>query len=211
MYDTPGRICPGYSFTGRDYGESCIKSRPPPRVIVDILLNNEQAIRVDQEFAEGEHWRAGDAVATQNWRAPGNVELFAKALPNGAVAFVLFCPSTPTAFKFSLSGIKVNPNFCGGEPCACPAGGCRVLEIWSNSTTMVSAEQNVSYTLRPRQALLLRVETHTSAMKTDDETAGTVSATVQRGRAVRSRGGGERFEVEPMSRKSAFKFVRCVE
>ena len=162
-----GRICPAGSFGQPNYGERCIPSRPVPQPILDILTNRE-AIRINQEFDE-QVWHAGDIVAN----VPGlgqSTQLWAKPLPQGAVGFVLFrnhcggCndPPTPFTFRFALSSL---PTF-GRGALTCPRKGCRVLEVWANKTRTMAVDANETYTLRRRQALLLRVETRAS--KTDD-------------------------------------------
>ena len=154
-----GRICPGGSL-----GEQCIPSRPVPRPILDILTN-PAAIAINQEFDEDGHWHAGDIVPSASFAVNSQVTLWAKPLPRGGVGFVLFrdhcdgCtdPPTPLAVVFSLSML---PTFGRGANASCPQSeGCRLFEVWSSTNQTVSAVQtNLTYTLRQRQALLVRVE-----------------------------------------------------
>eukprot|EP01050_Picozoa_sp_SAG11_P015585 SAG11_NODE_2037_length_3894_cov_3.210277_1_plen_638_part_10 len=146
-----GRICPAGSFGQPSYGEQCILSRNVPQTIVDVLVNKD-AIDINQNF-DRSHWHAGDLVADA--QLPGSVQLFAKPLPDGATGCVLFSEVGSPSFDFSL---QILPTF-GRGGLACPAGGCRVLDVWSNSTMVVAADANTTYALRRRQALLLRVET----------------------------------------------------
>jgi hypothetical protein len=155
-----GRVCPAGSFGGASYGERCITSRPVPQAILDIVTNRA-AIEINQQFDTGAHWHAGDLV----WTRPNSLQLWAKPLPNGGFGAVLFrnhcssCrdPAIPLNVSFALSDL---PRFGRAGQLSCAAGGCTLLEVWSNDSRVVrDPSENMTFTLRRRQALLVRIET----------------------------------------------------
>jgi hypothetical protein len=59
--------------------------------------------------------------------------------------------SGPASLAFTFALAALPPVHFSGK------GDCDVLEVWANASTRVAVGANASYTLRPRQAIMLRV------------------------------------------------------
>ncbi len=144
----PGCKAPGYNGScPKSFGEDCIASRPVPKAMIEILLN-PHAIAINQLWAG----HGGDHVVD----TPAGVAVWAKPLPQGGVGVVLFRnqiagpASITVAFVLaSLPDLYFSPNV---------GAKCEVVDVWNNSSSAVVVGNASHYSLRYRQAVLLRVD-----------------------------------------------------
>ena len=114
--------------------------------MIEILLNSH-AIAINQLWAG----HGGDFVVDN----PAGVAVWAKPLPHGGVGVVFFRnqmtgPASLT-FAFVLASLP--------DVYFSPKAGvqCEVVDVWKNASSTVVVENASQYSLRYRQALLLRV------------------------------------------------------
>eukprot|EP01043_Picozoa_sp_COSAG02_P004716 COSAG02_NODE_124_length_35047_cov_31.554179_39_plen_179_part_00 len=144
----PGCKAPGYNGScPKTFGETCIESRPVPKAMIEILLN-PHAIAINQLWAG----HGGDFIVDNS---SDGVAVWAKPLPQGGVGVVLFRnqmtgPASLT-FTFVLASVP--------DVYFSPKAGvqCEVVDVWKNASSTVVVGSASEYSLRYRQALLLRV------------------------------------------------------
>lgn len=143
----PGCKAPGYNGNcPTSFNETCIASRPVPKAIIDILLN-PHAIAINQLW----NGHGGDHVID----TPSGVAVWAKPLPQGGVGVVFFRNqmSGPASLAFSFVLASLPDRYFSARTDTV----CEIVDVWKNSSSTEAAGNASSYSLRYRQAVLLRV------------------------------------------------------